>query len=439
VLQIIDQNSSLDKQIIEIWKSGNKFEFLLEVIRSDFFSGYSSIFDTCKLASKTTSYSFLKDSLDSTSTDFSKEKMTGKLTSIIESNETQTIASYFRIVQPLTKNAEIGFLEESVNLQTDVKSSYIRGLNRMTINREEVEAFRLEIDEKKFLIIDSCSTIDFERFRNITDSFFAAYAFIFGETVGEESYFLSSSDNNFENIHQIIFLTRPSSFVSEFPIYFNMHKGKLVLFPKNVFEAICNNYLSKEQYSRTLKILDEAFLSSFALSKCILYAAALETIATLINKDKEKPKPVSEDRLLKGDLIEKIKELITKDIYLINDEKKFLIEKKMQYWNSPTNIDKTREAFKNYGIELPASLKKTIKYRDTYFHGSIPDGIRFDFELDNKIRAEEMHFLINILLLKYSGYSGNAFNKTSIIEYDAVMRKSLSDSMILKQSKFLEI
>lgn len=387
---------------------------------------------------KDKNYSFLKDSYHSGSTDFENDKTKGKLTSIIESSDSSELTtSYLRLIQPIKGYAKIAYIEGAVILKPDHNNSSSFGLNQFTIESFELDVFKVDVEKQRFIIIDSRSKIDLEKFKNITDAFFAGYAFVFEDIVGEEAYFLSSDNYGFEKISRIIFNTKPTSyFGNSYPIFERLMPlhDDLIYFPKSVFETICNNYLNSINFARTLDIVNEALQSSLPLTKCVLFAAALETISGLINKNNKKSTPINEDSLEKGKLIEKIQNLVNKDEYLTYKEKSFLIDKKIKYWNSPTNIDKVLEAFKYYKGQLPDSLKDIPAYRNKYFHGSIPEGEQFGFKVDNLIRAYEIQFLTSILVLKFCGYSGYVQNKSAIMEYHAQKKNNPSEKIKLKQA-----
>ncbi len=65
--------------------------------------------------------------------------------------------------------------------------------------------------------------------------------------------------------------------------------------------------------------------------------------------------------------------------------------------NKPTNPDKFDSPFVKYNICLPNNFKKALKYRDKYFHGSIPQGNKLGtFRANNLNRAFELQFLVSV-------------------------------------------
>jgi hypothetical protein len=436
-LKIEFPNSPANGKPIEVWKSGNYFEFSTNIILPEIDAGYSTIFDISSLISNTKEYHFFKGSMNSCVIDFKRQLTTGKLTSIIESIPKKSESSYMRFIQPIKGNSKIAYIEGAVILAPEHSNQRYFGLNQFTIECFEFDVFTVDIEKQRFILIDSRSKIDFEKFKNITDSFFAAYAFVFEDIVGEESYLISTDDHVFEKISQIIFNTKPDSyFGNSYPIFdrkMPLQDG-LSYFPKSVFETICNSYLTAKSFARTLDIINEALQSALPLTKCVLFSAALETISSLINKNNKGTKPVDDDSLKKGKLIEKIEDLVSKDEYLNDNEKSFLIDKKIKYLNSPTNSAKAREAFKYFNEQLPDSLLNVLAYRNDYFHGSIPKGEQFGFKVANLIRAYEIQFLTCILVLKFCNYSGYVQNKSAIMEYHALRKDNATEKIRLKQA-----
>jgi len=72
-------------------------------------------------------------------------------------------------------------------------------------------------------------------------------------------------------------------------------------------------------------------------------------------------------------------------------------------------------------------------------HGSVPDEIQFGGDMDNLHRAHEIQFLVSILILKYSGYSGYVQNKSAITEYHAHKKNNLLAKINLKQAIYYKI
>ncbi|MCX6220824.1 MAG: hypothetical protein NTZ69_07530 [Bacteroidia bacterium] len=283
--------------------------------------------------------------------------------------------------------------------------------------------------------------MEFEKFKSIVDSYFVAFGFVFGETVGNEVYYLSSESDTFKEFTQTIFLTKSeNSFIESYPIFNSRIPSQgNIKFPKIVFENICSNYLNIEAYSRSINIVNEGLKAPSPLAKGVLFSSGLETISTAILSSKKPPKPINDENLKKGNLLKKLKDIIKEDSYLTEGEKEFLIEKKISSINNPTLIDKTIEAFNSNNIDLPAYLIKVTKYRNKYLHGSIPDEKKFGFLIDNLTRAFEMQFLVSILILKYSGYSGYVQNKSAILEYHAHMKNNSSKNIELKQAIYYKI
>jgi len=424
-LRIIEEDYSLNNSQIEIWKDENTFEFSINESTFDItHNDYSSIFDTCILVGHEKEYRFLKDSLSSCSIGLGKEKIKGKLTSIIETKSVYSDKLYYRIIQKVKDSPKVGYLNGAIDLKTDQESTllYGGGYNKIIIDKIELDTFRLDVEKEKFIIIDSCSPIIFEKFKNTIEAYFAAYSFIFGETVGIERYYCSSDSYTFKNINRNI----PSQ------------KG-LIQFPKVVFQNICNHYLGNEVYARTLQIIQIALKTLPSLGKCVLFSSALETISTVVQDSINQAKPINETNYKKSKIRQKIKELINKANFLEDSEKSFLIEKKINYLNAPTIKDKTIEAFTSFSIELPDSLKKVISYRNKYLHGSIPGEEQFGIDMDNLTRAFEMQFLVSMLVLKHSGYSGYVQNKSAITEYHAHRKIDISQKVKLKQAIFYKI
>lgn len=181
---------------------------------------------------------------------------------------------------------------------------------------------------------------------------------------------------------------------------------------------MCNKLLTEEKYQRTLRILHEANMNKYSLSKSILYASALETITSIIPIKKDIVDSIDGNRFKSSGIMNELENTILKNKTLTQEDKEFLINKKLKSINTPTNANKLEAPFIHYNIELPKKFKDALKYRNKYLHGSIPKGSKLgSFQNDDNNRAFELQFLVNILTLKYVGYRGFLKNRSLEVEY----------------------
>lgn len=190
--------------------------------------------------------------------------------------------------------------------------------------------------------------------------------------------------------------------------------------------------ISEEKYLRTLNIIHEANQNEYSLSTCILYTVALETISSIIKiTEADSSFPIDADSFGKSDIITKLTKVINDSDELNEQDKTFLIDKKIQYLNKPTNVGKFELPFLKYNVVLPVNFKKALKYRDKYLHGSIPKGNKLGtFHANNNNRAFELQFLVNILTLKYVGYQDFLKNRSTEMEYYAQKNRGIKDEDI---------
>jgi hypothetical protein len=213
------------------------------------------------------------------------------------------------------------------------------------------------------------------------------------------------------------------------------------LFPCEALSNMCNNLIDEEKYQRTLNIIHEANLNEYSLSTCILFSSALETISSLIAKENKGLCHINEDRFTTSEIITKLTEKVEENKILEEEDKKFIIEKKLPNLNNPTNVDKFESPFIKYKINLPDNFKKALKYRDRYLHGSIPKGNKLGtFRANNFNRAFELQFLVNVLTLKYVGYKGFLKNRSTEMEYYTQKEQGEKDeNIIINQSLYYNI
>jgi len=375
------------------------------------------------------------------------EKISGTLNSLIEGEESDYDNKFLRFIQPLSRTPRIGNLSDALDLNTDQEVMYGVGIIKLKISNYYFDIFRISEEKKEFIFIDSTQEMSIEDFSISVAAFFQAYSYIFGILCGGESYIVSSKTESFEVIDNILFKYNPDEKVHNNYIFdsheIREHKfsKSFFLFPCEVLTNMCDKLIDEEKYRRTLMIIHEANLNEYSLSTCILFSSALETISSLIATENKGLCRINEDRFATSELITKLTEKVKENKILEEKDKKFIIEKKLPNLNNPTNTDKFESPFIKYKISLPSNFKKALKYRDKYFHGSIPEGNMLGtFRANNLNRAFELQFLVNVLTLKYVGYRGFLKNRSIEMEYYTQKEQGKKDEDItINQSLYYKI
>ena len=443
---------------IKITKLGDFFTYELEdrshqnidLTTSDL----DKIFSEHILISNGETFSCLPFSLQTIKPYITKQHIYGNLNSILEGKSKDFDNNYLRFVQPIKNNySKIGNFTEAIDLNTDQEVMYgVGSLNLEILNLNfDILSISSRNDKGKkdqeFLFIDSCQKMQLEGFQKITESFFKAYAYIFGIRCGGSSYIAASSSPEFKKIDKILFNRKPEEQIHKNYLFDSMEIRKYnfsesyFLFPKGVLTNMCNSILTEEKYERTLNILHEANMNKYSLSTSILYTSALETISSIIPVNETVTDAIDSRRFSRSQIKNDIVQVISNNKILTDKDKEFLVTKKLNSINGPTNANKLEAPFLHYGIRLPEKFKKAIKYRNYYLHGSAPKEAKLgSFRYDDYNRAFELQFLVNILTLKFVGYKGFLKNRSLEMEYYVQKNQGKSeDDIIIDQSLYYKI
>jgi len=411
---------------VRLYKSDDYFSFEIENRATQLVNKTTEeldfAFSNFQMINKEYSYSCLPYTIQKIS---SGRKINGTIHSLVKGKKSDFNNKHLRFVQQISKIAKVGCISGAIDLSTDQEIMYGVGIIRLSFSNYSIDVFRISKDKQEFIFIDSVQSILIEKFEKIVKAFFQIYSYIFGVSCGGESYITSSNSSNFIVTDKILFNRKQDEKIHDNYIFDSNEIRKYEFsksffqFPCNVFSNMCNRIIIEEKYQRVINIIHEANLNEYSLSTCILFSSALETISSLIAKnEKDSKSPIDVDRFTESEIIDKLEENIEKNKILEKKDKNFLINKRLPNLNKPTNVDKLESPFVKYKISLSDDFKKALKYRDKYLHGSIPKGNKFGtFRANNFNRAYELQFLVNVLTLKYVGYTGFLKNCSAEMEY----------------------
>ncbi|MBL0736669.1 hypothetical protein JI750_07230 [Flavobacterium sp. GN10] len=353
----------------------------------------------------------------------SSKELKGELSKIYSESFPLESNSIFRLIL----KTEIEHLT-TIFLGTDYvcdKIHYSLGLFRIEVDDVEYHIYRHKINDENYLIIDCLNTLDFSSFKKVSELIIKSIAFLTGNWYQKENYFFAYDSNEFKEVksyyyeslgdsiisnHEIINPTQFRSYVEDDYI----EKQKLVdlLFSENKMSEFIIQLKSKPELERTVDLIIEGNGIKSPLIRCSIFSVAMETIVSLIHKENKTfftpLKSTSELNALK----ESFRLIISENKDKFNDLEIEVLNKKIDYLNTPFNADKYLLAYKFYQIELPENLIKLLKTRNLFFHGSIPyKGLDVktkmkEFNLD----ADRIHLLVSILILKYFNYKGHIKN-----------------------------
>jgi hypothetical protein len=433
---------------LDIWFKENKFHFYLDASNEDCFASiYKNIdklFNSDTVQNGQDSFSFLKYASDNINIGLASQIFEGELNSMIQDNLSEYNSEYLRFLIPFEKQAKVGAIEKYKDLNTDQKVMYGVGFNSFHIAGLDIHVCRVSEGDIKYLMIDVLNKEDIKIIDKRIDALLIALSYLYGTGFKSECYFVSSRDTSFQTINRVGFYTREKNYNHTSPIYDSMEireykftKDYYIL-PQTVLINLCEKIIKKEKFLRAIEIYIEAVQNKYSLSKCVLLSTCLETIVGLVKLD-SKTNPIELERFNESDILSKLVKVVNETEHLTKADKEFLIEKKLQYINSPTNPDKIGLSISKYNIKLPEKFKKALKYRNLYLHGSIPKGnLLGSVNNDNFLRAFELQFLVNILILKMVGYCGFLKNYSAEMEY-YTKKENNHEDLIIDHSLYYKI
>ena len=157
------------------------------------------------------------------------------------------------------------------------------------------------------------------------------------------------------------------------------------------------------------------------LLKAGIFSIILETISSLIyDENAEKLNPIQNKFLSKNIRQELIKTLnnFKEDI---SEEALKIFTSKINEINKPTNSKKLSFPFQYYNISLSKKELEILNHRNKFLHGTSPfDEKELDLKKYELLEIiAHMKFMINSLMLKYIGYSGNIINNPAFLELNS--------------------
>lgn len=200
-------------------------------------------------------------------------------------------------------------------------------------------------------------------------------------------------------------------------------------FPKEVFEKLCQNALAHEKVMRSLVLLANNAHTTLELKMPIQYVVLEALSAVLTTGGNADLKPLNDAH---GEmLIAQLRAVVEKFVVDHDLETNPLIPvfRKLENLNSPPNADKLSKVFGQLGYTLTEEESLVISNRNTFLHGGLPK-LPKDSEDYRELlhRSLRLHFLVAVLLLKPTGFTGRIINYAQL--YRVATGKSLKELVL---------
>lgn len=308
------------------------------------------------------------------------------------------------------------------------------GLLRFKIFGAAYALFDFELNNSRYLIIDAKNTVLKKDFDAMVTALVVVYAFLTGYYVNDRSFLIYSLKSDFTNINCFDYRkgegSKKTGFTALAPrevkdvvpdLQENQYLAPIIF--SNLIESAVRN----EDNLRAFKILAESLDHPESVRGAV-YSIVLETIKDqLILKGGSKFNPIK-DRGTKESVIKSFTKIINElpdDAF--NDKKAVL--KKIEQINQIGNLDSFYKLFEDRGILLNDHDRQTIRHRNNFLHGRLPENISKTMTSKEYLTSVtlKMHLLISAILLTDAGYKGYYIN------YFKYRLKNVSDEPLFRK------
>ena len=317
--------------------------------------------------------------------------------------------------------------------------------NFENINTQKVKSIIFPVDIYEFklysideysIIIDSIKELDFKLFDEYYRIVLIAYCFITGFAPVQKGYIFGYYDNSQEYKSFVYDANAFSEYNSKVKIIntnvYNYSEDKSIqdeliskLRPvsKDSIQKLTNCMLNNSKFYDIMDIIFNINkIDSFGRGTASLYAVCLEIITSIICQD-NKYKSTINNKIKKKELQKKLDQ-VAQDYYKdkIPDEEynESVIKKRINALLQPTNRDKLRLSFDALNLKLSINDLNQIERRNDLLHGNnlfASQNLPLEDEAKEILYLNfQLNYLVNVLILKYIGYSGAVMNLSKIIK-----------------------
>lgn len=353
---------------------------------------------------------------------------------------------FHRVVIPLTREIYFRFQLEQKGYRSDLGYNSAVGTSA-TIDGDQLSV-QIIHDEKKdyFIAIHSLLPQTHEVFAEKIFALTVSLGYIMGHMPGDKAYYFSYENRQMRKpVHVYVKGMREAIISSYTPIHTNPFAWKgtkrslaeklyrqhaLQPISIDVFSGLCQKAHNNIDFSSVLLLIIESSVATLLFMPGG-YAIALESLVEiLLGKSSDALTPVTDKSLAK-----KIRLALTETLQTFSDnleeEARKVLQGKIDQINQVTNKSRLRLPFEKLGIALTESDLRLINSRNDFLHGRIPDVTSSGEERTTSRKNRDlfysaMHFytLLNMLILKWSGFDGYVLNHPQIHAYFTKIKMS---------------
>lgn len=385
---------------------------------------------------------FLVDSIDYDTENMFKI-LHGTINSVASINHSCFTNTYIRVLIPIEERLKIDRDYQCYPFVVDYKTQ--RGLLKVTISGKDFHFYDIRNNGKDYLVIDTTDKLSLREFQIACNSILLSYAFLSGSYLTGEAYYCTFDSESFDVPIGILYHQLSDPMYGLFGAYttnpfigqnteafkrnerrefddpkLETYKSELNWFPADVFSKMCDFAFSNDKVLRTLILLISQHNTLEV--KIPTQYIALETITAAFIKGNTELKPI-EDTTLASELTKQLTDTLNAFAikHKLEDQHKdrlLPMRRKIETLNAPPNADKLSKLFEQVGYTLSKEEQKIIGMRNKFLHGStISVGLEEDDFKELFYLSLRLHFLLAVLLLKTSGFSGLIVNHAKLLEH----------------------
>lgn len=307
------------------------------------------------------------------------------------------------------------------------KMHYAFNLTQIDVGKK-FELYVFQYNDANFLALECKDLLEITRFKKYAHSIMISLGFISGTFINSDRYIFYSDDQDFLKIRNIDFIFQSSSIKSQFPpiaknIYgykdfigddqfkslLEISRKEKFLMDSAEFSKLCNLSLRNTEVLGSIFMLLEANTCSLDAMGSIL-CVTLESLSNLITKEnKDKILPIKNK-----DSWKKLKHHLCEQLnhdYLQGEDGAYIIKRKIENLNSPTNADKLTKPFDLLDITLSKEDIAAIKNRNNFLHGVFETIEELDIQNNPSLvklikLCLRLNFLVSALLLRLCDFHG---------------------------------